>query len=83
MNYEIIWHPAAAKYVEKLPKNIALRILSKFDEVAKNPFHYLEHFEGEGYKLRLGEYRAIIDIDSEKKQLKVRVFDIRGRVYER
>lgn len=57
------------------------RVLQKFDEVAKDPFHYLEHFEGEGYKLRIGEYRAIIDVDFEKRILKVRIFDIRGRIY--
>lgn len=53
MSYEVIWHPKAANYVEKLPRNISERILHKFDEVAAEPFRYLEHFEGEGYKLRL------------------------------
>ena len=32
---------------------------------------------------QIGEYRAIIDADFEKQILKVRVFDIRGRIYER
>jgi len=81
MSYEIIWHPAAAKYVEKLPRQIAKRILDKFDEVAVDPFRYLEHFEGEGYKLRIGGYRALIDLDLQNKMLKVRVFDKRGGIY--
>lgn len=81
MSYEIIWHPKAAKYVESLPKTIAKRILEKFDEVAVYPFRYLEHFEGEGYKLRLGEYRALLDVDFQQRILKVRVFDKRGRIY--
>lgn len=81
MNYEIIWSPKAAKYVESLPLEMSKRILQKFDEVAKNPFRYMEHFEGEGYKLRIGEYRAIIDVDFQKRILKVRIFDIRGRIY--
>ena len=81
MSYEIIWHPTAAKYIEKLPQHIAKRILDKFDEVANEPFRYLEHFEGEGYKLRIGDYRALIDADVQKRILKVRVFDKRGRVY--
>lgn len=81
MSYQVSWHPKAAKYVEKLPKYIAQRILDKFDEVAEDPFRYLEHFEGEGYKLRIGEYRALIDVDFEKRILKVRVFDLRERIY--
>jgi mRNA-degrading endonuclease RelE of RelBE toxin-antitoxin system len=81
MKYEIIWSPKAAKYLESLPLEMAKRILKKFDEVAETPFRYLEHFEGVGYKLRIGEYRAIIDVDFQKRILKVRIFDIRGRIY--
>ncbi len=81
MRYEIIWHPKAAKYAEKLPNEISIRVLEKFDELSGDPFRYLEHFEGEGYKFRVGEYRALIDVDFEKKLLKVRVFDKRGRIY--
>ena len=81
MSYEIIWHPTAAKYIEKLPQHIAKRILDKFDEVANDPFRYLEHFEGGGYKLRIGDYRALIDVDVQKRILKVRVFDKRERIY--
>ena len=55
--------------------------IDKFDEISVDPFRYLEHFEGEGYKLRIGEYRALIDADLQKRILKIRVFDKRGRIY--
>ena len=82
MKWEIIWHPKAAKNLETFPKELAQRVFDKLDTVAENPFRYLEHFEGEGYKLRIGGYRALLDIDFQNKVLKVRVFDKRGRVYE-
>ena len=82
MSWEIIWHSKAAKVVENVPSSLAQRIFDKIDEVAENPFRYLEHFEGEGYKLRIGDYRAIIDVDFQNKVLKIRLFDKRGRVYE-
>lgn len=81
MTWEVSWSPKVAKFVEKLPSAVAERILSKFDEVALDPFKYLEHFEGDYYKLRIGGYRALIDINFEKKILKVQVFDKRGRIY--
>lgn len=81
MTWELSWHPKAGKFVEKLPSKIAEHILAKFDKVLLDPFKYLEHFEGDYYKLRIGDYRALIDIDFEKKLLKVRVFDKRGRIY--
>ncbi|HLC97474.1 MAG TPA: type II toxin-antitoxin system RelE/ParE family toxin [Candidatus Nanoarchaeia archaeon] len=82
MTWEIMWHPKAAKYVEILPPDLSARVLNKIDEVAENPFHYLEHFEGGGYKLRIGDYRAIVDVDFQQKILKIRIFDKRGRVYK-
>ena len=81
MNWVVIWHPKAGKYVEKLPREVAERILDKFDEVAQDPFKYLEHFAGEPYKLRVGDYSALVDVDFEKKVLKVRVLDKRERIY--
>ena len=81
MNFSVSWHPKAAKYVEKLPKETATRILELFDKVATDPFRYIEHYEGDYYKLRIGDYRALIDIDFQNKVLKIRVFDKRGRIY--
>ncbi|HLD89211.1 MAG TPA: hypothetical protein VI894_03315 [Candidatus Nanoarchaeia archaeon] len=42
MNYEIIWHPKAAKYLESLQPKLAKRILDKFDALAEEPFRYLD-----------------------------------------
>ncbi|MEM5809775.1 MAG: hypothetical protein QW156_02695 [Candidatus Aenigmatarchaeota archaeon] len=49
-----------------------------------NPFHFLEHYEGQDfYKLRIGDYHALVDIDFENKIIKIRVFDYRKRIYKR
>ncbi len=53
------------------------------ESIIDNPFHFLEHYEGEYYKLRIGDYRALIDINFEKKILIVQVLDKRGRIYKR
>ncbi len=83
MSYEVEWYKSAYKYLEKLPKNIIERILKKFDMLKEDPFRFLEHYEGERlYKFRVGDFRALIDIDFENKILYVMVFDKRGRVYK-
>ena len=52
-------------------------------DISENPFRYLEHFEGKDvYKLRIGDYRALVDVDFQNKILKIQVFDKRGRVYK-
>ena len=80
----IKWNEKPQKYLEKLPNEISLRVLEKLDKVIEDPFRYLEHYESaDVYKLRIGDYRMLIDVDFTTKLLKIRVFDHRSRVYER
>ena len=83
MSFFVEWDGKALDYLKRLPKNISERIFKKVESVKENPFHFLEHYEGEYYKLRIGNYRALIDIDFEKKILIVQVLDKRGRIYKR
>ena len=83
MSFTIEWTKRADKHLSKLPKNIASQIVKKIDSIKSNPFHYLEHFEGEAfYKLRIGDYRALIDVDFHNKILKIRVIGHRGNIYK-
>ena len=81
MNYTVKWTPKSVKVLRKLPKDIALRIWNKTERLKENPFRYLEHYEGSGYKFRIGEYRLLIDVDFDNKVLIVRVFNKRERIY--
>jgi len=83
MFFNIEWHPNARKFLRKLPLEIAKRIVKKIKGLKENPFRFLEHYEGEGYKFRIGDYRALIDIDFENKILFIRVLDKRGRIYKK
>jgi len=83
MSYGIELTPKSDKFLNKLPKEIALRIIGKLKQLMENPFRYLEHYEGDGYKFRIGDYRALIDVDFVNKILKVRVLDKRGRIYKK
>ncbi len=81
--YKVDFSTQATKFIRKLPEDIKDRIKKKFAEVSLEPFRYLEHYEGDkAYKLRIGDYRAIIDIDFKDKILWVRIFDKRGRIYK-
>ena len=80
--YSIKWSSQASSFVNSLQKGVGQRILNKLDEVAENPSRYLEHYEGQGSKIRIGDFRALVDIDNQRKIILVRVFDKRGRVYK-
>jgi mRNA interferase RelE/StbE len=83
MTFSIFWQSQARKFLRKLPSEVSKRIVKKIKEIKENPFRYLEHFEGNGYKFRIGDYRLIIDVDQNNKILKIRVLDKRSRIYKR
>ncbi|HKZ41166.1 MAG TPA: type II toxin-antitoxin system RelE/ParE family toxin [Candidatus Hodarchaeales archaeon] len=84
MSFRIEWHPQAFKYLESLPKELIKRVLAKLDKVVLEPFRYVEHYSGEDvYKLRVGDYRALIDIDQKEMMIFIQQFDHRGRIYKR
>jgi len=82
--FEVEYNSQSKKFLKNADKNLVERIIKKLEEVRENPFRYLEHYEGDKcYKLRIGDYRVLIDVDSEKRILLVRVLDKRGRIYKR
>ena len=83
MSFSIEWDIKVLDFLRKLQQNISERIVNKVESIKENPFRFLEHYEGKYYKLRIGGYRALIDIDFEKKVLIVQVLDKRGRIYKR
>ena len=84
MSYEFEFGPKAEKVFNKLPAKIALTIVNKFKQVKQAPFRYLKHYEGDScYKLRIGNYRALVDVHFEERKLVVRILDKRGRIYKR
>ena len=84
MAFGIEWSERAERTLSKLPRRISSQIARRVDSIRDNPFHYLEHYEGEDvYKLRIGEYRALIDVDFSNKILKVRIVGHRRNIYKK
>ena len=76
MNYSIRWDSKAHKNLGKIEQELQQIIVEKLEDAAQDPFCFLEHFEGRNlYKLRLGEYRALIEIDFIQKILIIRFLD--------
>jgi mRNA-degrading endonuclease RelE of RelBE toxin-antitoxin system len=84
MIFKVEFSNQATKFIRRLSEDIKERIKRKFREVSEDPFRYLEHYEGDDcHKLRIGDFRSLIDVDFNRKILFVRVFDKRGRIYKR
>lgn len=75
--------PHAKKFLDSLNKEDIQRIVRKLKDIEANPFRFLEHYEGCYYKLRIGDFRALIDLQFERKIILIQVLDKRGRIYKR
>jgi len=81
--YSIIFEKKALDFLNKLEKGLRERIWNKLQQCKEDPFHFLEHLEEiNGYKLRVGDYRLIIDVDQTNKILKVLKVGHRKNIYE-
>ncbi len=82
--YEIKFDKRALDFLNKLEHNTKKRIWNKLQECKKEPFRYLEHLINiKAYKLRVGDYRIIIDIQDKIKVLFVEKIGHRKNVYEK
>ncbi len=80
--YELKFDKRAIDFLNKLEKKDKERIWNKLQECKEDPFRYLEHLENiEGYKLRVGDYRIIFDIESTIKILNVVKIGSRKNIY--
>jgi mRNA interferase RelE/StbE len=82
--YTIKWRPKALEELRKLPRDIGTRILHKVEQAQENPEHFLERLVNDsGFKVRVGDYRIIIDLVKEEKVLAVRIVGHRKNIYKK
>jgi mRNA interferase RelE/StbE len=81
--YDIVISESAQKQLKKLDKNVQERIIKTLERIRIRPESYVTKLIGDpGYKLRVGDYRVILDI--EKNILRILVIKVghRKNIYE-
>ena len=81
---EVRWTPKALDLLDGLDPEAQGRLVRKLDEAAEWTAHRLENLSGYPYyKLRAGDYRAIIRWNREDDVLTVEAVGHRRNVYDR
>ena len=81
--YEVIFDEKAIESLEKLEYKIKERIFKKIISTKEKPFRYFERLTKRNeYKLRVGNYRVIADIDEKSKKTKVIFIGHRKNIYK-
>ena len=84
MKFSIDFSKTAEKDILSLDKKIFEEILRKINKIRESPLHFIERLSGYTlYKLRCGDYRAVIRLDTDKNIIQVVMVDRRENVYKR
>lgn len=63
MSFEIIWSDSASRQLKKLDRSVARRIIDRVGELRENPHRSVRRLVNSPYyRLRVGDYRVILDI---------------------
>ncbi|MDJ0660300.1 MAG: type II toxin-antitoxin system RelE/ParE family toxin [Crocosphaera sp.] len=83
--YEIELTKTATKKLQRLPQNLAKRIIEKLRIIAENPYgshnNVKKLVNRSGYRLRVGDWRIIYEVEDQKLRILVLEIDTRGGIY--
>lgn len=81
--YSIQIEKNAENFLKKLQKKDAEFILNKIYSIKENPFRYLKRLQGEKlWRLRIGDYRAIVDVIISMNKIIVLRIGHRKNIYD-
>lgn len=81
--YELIYSDSALKELKKLERKIQKRILNSLERIRIRPHSYLLRLVNNPYfRLRVGDYRIILDVKDEKLIIFVIELGHRKEIYQ-
>ncbi len=84
MSFEIIWSDSAIRQLKKLDRTVARRIFDKVSELRDEPHRYIQKLVSSPYyRLRVGDYRVILDIKENTLRILILKVGHRESVYDR
>ena len=83
MAYDIFYTAKALRYMESIDKKQSYQLYKKIQSIKDNPLHYIGRLANVNlWKLRIGDYRAIIRFDRAKQEITVVDIGHRKNVYK-
>ncbi len=74
---------AASRGLEKLPRDVSSRIWNKLQQAKAAPFNFFFQLKGrKDYKMRVGDYRVIADINMMERTIEITKIGHRRNVYD-
>ena len=82
--YEVIYSEKAIDKLEDMESEIRERIVKKLDDIRSFSEHYLKPLSNvDGYSLRVGDYRVLVQLDKENEEIFVGTLGHQRNIYDR
>ena len=84
MTYEVIFSDKALKQIKRMERSVQERIIAVLERIRTRPEAYVTKLVGDpGYKLRMGDYRVIVDVNVKELRILVLKVGHRKSIYGR
>lgn len=81
--FDLVFTDKALKQLQKFERDAKERIINAIERIRIRPEAYLLRLVGqEGYRLRVGDYRVIIDLDYIKNRIVILKIGHRKDIYD-
>ena len=83
MTYDIIFSDLSFKQLKKLDRGLQERIIKALERIRIRPEVYVTKLVGDpGYRLRVGDYRVIMDIKGKSLRILILKIGHRKNIYD-
>lgn len=84
MTYDIVFSDKALNQLKKMEKNVQERIIAVLERIRVRSENFVTKLVGDpGYKLRVGDYRIIMDIENKILRILILKVGARKNIYDR
>jgi len=83
---EVGYSNQTSKFLKKIDKVLLKRLLEKIEELKERPFLHdtkiIKGYEEKIYRVRIGDYRILYEVDHKNNTLGIVKIDKRSKVYD-
>lgn len=84
MSHSVVFDEKVLDFIAGLQADKRKRIMEKIKDAKENPRHFFEKLSGRSdFKLRVGDYRLIADIDDAASRIAFTYIEHRKKVYKK
>jgi mRNA interferase RelE/StbE len=85
--YKLVYHPRVFKFLTKISKKEAKKIIEKIEILNENPLSEELNVKKlastkRSFRLRIGNFRVIFEVDFENKIIYIHEVGFRGSIYQ-